>query len=112
MTLEQAISEFKRGKFVVVAEYRSSKAENIKWRDQQSGRMLSGVTLTHVLECDGATIMVGERVPDDFDPKEYQPPFSKGQAVLLRLERLYTEKGVQKANGKLEALASEKLAAK
>lgn len=105
-TVDQAITEFKSGKILALGEYRSSRAEKIQWRDKETQRILTGVTLTHSVELDGNTILLSERVPDDFDPKNYTSPFPKGASVVVHIQGLYTEKGVNKARGTLEEISA------
>ena len=105
-TLEQALSDWKNGALIAVAEYRTSRAETITWRDRETQRTLKGVTLTHSIEVGGTTTMLSERVPDEFDPKQYQSPFTKGENVLVHIDSITRNKGVTTIYGKLEKLDS------
>lgn len=92
------------GKPLLVVEYRSSNPEVITYRDKQTGRSANFKALTHTVELGTASVMVRERVGDDFDPATYKAPFKKGTRCILHLEGFGRESGVYKAAGVLEPL--------
>lgn len=107
-TLEQAISEWRAGKLCALVEYRSSKAEPIRWRDKDTHMTMNAVTLTHSVETETQTIMVSERVDDNFDWKDYKAPFTKGQKAIVFFDSVGRNKGVTTLYGKLEPVTESK----
>lgn len=104
-TLEQALTDFRNGKLSAIAEFRSSKAERIKWRDKDTQRVMTGVTLTHSVELLGVTAMVNERVDEGtFDERSYVSPFTKGTPVLVNIDLITKTKGITTIYGTLEHL--------
>lgn len=104
-TLEQAVKEWQSGTLCALVEYRSSKAEPIQWRDKETHMVMRGVTLTHAVESDKGSMMVSERVPEDFNWKEYTSPFRKGQKVLCLFDSVGRTKGNTTLYGRLEAVS-------
>jgi hypothetical protein len=113
VTKDQAVSKFLAGEPIVFVEYRSSKAEVIKWRDKESRRVLTAAVLRHTVETDSGAIVVNERLSAEF-PDEvaqaqfceyYKSVFVKGSKVLLHLKSLSTVKGIVMADGALEAIS-------
>lgn len=104
-TLEQAVSEFKSGKLCAIAEYRSSKADRIKWRDKETQRVMTGVTLTHAVEFNGTTAMVNERVDEGtFDERAYVSPYVRGSSVLVNIDLVTKTKGITTIYGTLDPI--------
>lgn len=92
-----------RGRFIV-AEYRSSKAETINWRDKTTGRAMSAVALRHVLESGGDSVVLTERTPEGFDPAKWASPFQKGQMVAVHFTEWAVTRGMISARGTIEVL--------
>lgn len=107
-SVEDAVKEFLGGSLIAIAEYRSSRAEAIQWRDKDTQNIMHAVTLNHSIEIGNNTILLAERVPNDFKPQDYQSPFLKRQQVLVRIELVTRNKGMTTIYGKLEPLATPK----
>lgn len=88
----------------MLVEYRSSKAEKIRWRDQKTGQALEASVLRHTVENASGSMVVNERVDDKMDVEHYQPPFSKGERVVLTLTEYKVERGMIQTRGKLDKL--------
>lgn len=105
ITLADATKQWQAGRLVFVVEYRHSTAENINWRDKQSGKAMTAGILRHTVETENSVIIVSERTGQDFNPATYVSPLKKGQKVALWLSSLATERGVTQANGVLQPIA-------
>lgn len=88
----------------MVAEYRSSSAETITYRDKVTGKAAVLKKLTHQIELGATSVQVNERVGEDFQTETFKPPFRKGQQVVFKVESLLRDKGVYKGSGTLEIL--------
>jgi len=101
-----AIEKFLAGEPVIILEYRSSKCEQIEWRDKQSKEKMVGVFLRHNCEsAAGVPFSVSERVTDKtLTPESYKAPFKRGTPVVLVYRSMITEKGHTSFNGSLEPL--------
>jgi len=106
MKIEQLKAMQANGEPVLLVEYRSSSAEIIKWRDKVSHATLSAPVLRHTVEGGNRSFAVSERVDDKFDVTSYQPPFKKGDRVVLRFSAMTTEKGSSTFSGSLEPLTA------
>lgn len=105
VTPEQVKVDFDAGTLMVQLEYRSSKCENISWRDKNPPHAtLKGVAVTHSCENNTEAIIISERVPDDFDVKTFAPPFKRGQKVICYFDDVSKNKGVMTLRGKLKAI--------
>lgn len=105
MDKKTATSEWLTGRMLLVAEYRSSAAEVIQYRDKQTGKAATLKTLTHQVELGNTSVQVRERVDDNFDTAGFKAPFKKGTMVIFRVESLTRDKGVFKGAGVLEPLS-------
>jgi len=106
MKLTQAVEQWQGGARLLFGEYRSSKAEVIKYRDKTSHQMTQMSMLRHTVEIGADSVQVAERVEDNFDAAGYKSPFQKGQKVVVFLDSLVIERGVPTARGKLEAITA------
>lgn len=104
MDRKTALEKFEQGERLIVCEFRSSKVEQINWRDKTTGRALSATVLRHVVEMGADSVVVNERTPEDFDGAKWQPPFKKGDKVVLHFTEFRTEKGMISTRGALELL--------
>lgn len=105
MKLETAKDQWANGARMIVVEYRSSKMEQIAWRDKTSGKSMSAWIVRHHVECGTDIIQVSERTGDDFRPERWTaPPFAKGQRVILQFESFAVERGNITARGTLAAI--------
>lgn len=104
MTKQVLIDSILSGQAFIVVEFRASKTETIKYRDPKTQQAAQFTKLTHNVEMAGSPVIVSERIPDGVDPNTIKSPFSKGQMVVLHLQRLTTEKGVTIAQGQLHSL--------
>jgi len=104
MKLAQAIEQWQQGARLLFGEYRSSKAETINYRDKETRQMTQLKMLRHVVEVGSDSVMVGERVPDNFNPAEYKSPFTRGQKVVVHIDSLLIEKGVPTCRGRVEQI--------
>lgn len=104
MTEQQAIEKFMTGSPMILVEYRSSKPEEIKYRDKESGKPMVMAKLTHNVEMGSESFPVQERTGEQFDAATYKPPFVKGQRCVLLLDSFYRDKGNWNVRGRLEAL--------
>ena len=105
VSLKDVLAAFQRGAKVFLVEYRKSTAENITWRDKQSGRTLTGAVLRHTVETETESLIVDERPPDEFKVELFKPPFAKGQRCALWLTEMTSERGVNRARGQLQAVS-------
>lgn len=104
MKLSEAQAQLANGHIGCIAEYRSSKAEEIKYTEKATGRQAIMKTLRHNLELGDVAVAFNERVEDSFNVADYKPPYQKGQKVLVSLTSLQNDKGVVRAAGKLTPL--------
>lgn len=104
MTEQQAIEKFMAGSPIILVEYRSSKPEEIKYRDKDTGKPMVMAKLTHNVEMGSESFPVQERTGEQFDALSYKAPFTKGQRCVLLLDSFYRDKGNWNVRGKLEAL--------
>lgn len=104
MTLSEASKLFLAGGRLLVGEYRSSKAENITWRDKQSGKPMHAATLRHIVECGGDSVVVSDYLPDGQTAEGYKPPFTKGQPVIISVTSIQVDKGLVSCRGQMSAL--------
>lgn len=108
MTQKQAIESFLSGKPLLVVEYRSSKAERIKWRDKESRAVMEAPLLRFSCEAaDGTAYVINQRVPDTFDETKYVPPFAKGARVILEFVSMTIERGIVHFQGSISELEPE-----
>jgi len=103
--LTEAVERWKNGERLLFGEYRSSKAEVIKYRDKTSHQMTEMKMLRHTVEVGPDSVQLAERVEDNFDASSYKSPLTKGQKVIIFLDSLLIERGVPTARGKLEAIS-------
>lgn len=101
VTMAQAVQMFKDGHAVVLAEYRSSEASVLEWRDRQSGRAMSAPVLKHVVEFGPKSVQVSERVPDTFNTTNYVSPIKKGERCLVSIFSMDVTKGAISVRGTL-----------
>jgi hypothetical protein len=107
MKLNDVVKMFDAGQPVLVVEYRSSKAERIRWRDKESHNTLEAPILRHSCEAaDGTPYVVNERVPDTFKETEFKSLFKRGDKVVLKFTAMNVERGIQHFQGALESLVS------
>lgn len=94
------------GALAVIAEYRSSKPEHIRWRDKQTGKAMEADMLRHTVEVGDASIAVSDRLEEGEtgEGKIAKLGVKKGQKVLLRFSEITTERGLISARGTLEAI--------
>jgi hypothetical protein len=105
MKQAEAIKRIENGEFLGgIAEYRSSKAETIKFLDKKTGRMAEMKSLRHNIEVGEVAVALNQRVEDTFNVDDYKPPFKKGQRVLVRLTEMNMDKGLVRARGTLEVI--------
>lgn len=105
MTNKELMEQIMAGKPLVVVEYRSSKAENIKWRDKETQKTLTGVFLRHTVEAGEVSVAVNERTGEDFKADGYKAPFKKGEKCVLVFTDYQTVKGATSARGVLVPLS-------
>lgn len=86
---------------VVVCEYRSTRAQEIKYRDKVTGKQQVMPLCEHGIEIGETQVRVSERLPDGADIALIKPPFKKGQRCILAVESWSVEKGQTRASGKL-----------
>lgn len=99
---------FAAGKPVLLVEFRSSKAERIKWRDKESKATLEAPLLRHSVEAeDGTPYILNERVPETFDETKFAAAFKKGDKCVLLFTSMIVEKGIAHFQGSLEKLESD-----
>ena len=104
MKIKDAVAAFLAGDLIMVAEYRNHRAEQLHWRDKESGRQMEGPANNHGVEVGSVQVRVSERLPDGADVTKVVSPFKKGQRVLLRVTDLARVKGNMVAKGTLEPL--------
>jgi hypothetical protein len=105
MKIDEAIKRWQSGERLLFGEYRASKAEVIKYRDKTTRAITSMSVLRHTVEVGPDSVVVNERVEDDFDAEHYKSPFAKGQKVIVHLDSLVIEKGIPQARGKITAIS-------
>lgn len=107
MKIEDSVKMFHDGQPVLIVEYRSSKAERIRWRDKESRNTLEAPILRFSCEAsDGTPYIVNERVPDTFKETEYKSAFMRGEKVILKFTTMSIERGIMHFQGALEPLVS------
>jgi len=109
-TKTEAVARWELGEVLIVAEYRGSKADQLKWRDKTTGRQLEAETLRHTVEAGGGSFAVDERLAEGVKGAEriaelQKAGIVKGEKCLVVLTQLLTVKGVTSARGSLEVLA-------
>lgn len=115
MKRQEFLNGVQNGVPLVEVEYRASNAEVIKWRDKVTKQALSAPMVRHTVEYHKGSMAVSERVPDDFNVENYNPPFKKGDKVILEIAGWQSQKGAITAQGTLhpidiEGAANEKKA--
>lgn len=106
MNKATATAKILAGERIFVCEYRSSKCENITWRDKDTGRSQSAHIVRHTLESGPDSLILNERTGDNFDASKWAAPAKKGQTVVVHVTELKTERGMLSARGTLEVLES------
>ena len=104
MKMDQILKQLAEGRLSFIGEYRGSKAEEIRYTDKATGRAATLMTLRHTIEIGADAIAYNERTAEGFKPAEYVSPFKKGAKVLCHLTKLAQDKGVLRAEGRLEAI--------
>lgn len=105
----EIMRQWETGKPVLLVEFRSSKAERIKWRDRESKATMEAPLLRHSVEAeDGTPYIVNERVPETFDETKFQASFKKGDKCVLLFASMAVERGIAHFQGSLEKLDPEK----
>lgn len=102
----KALEDWQGGEFVLVGEYRMSKAEVIAWRDKQTGVAKEAPMLRHTVEFGQVSAQVAERVPEGAKIESLSVPFTKGDKVACYLSELMTMKGQVSMRGKLVKLTT------
>lgn len=105
MKQTEAIQHWQSGGRILVAEYRSSRIDNITWRDKSSGKAMSASLLKHTIELGDVSCVVSQRVPDDKRPEDYLGKFKKGDKVLFAFLTIQMERGAVSGTGELLPLA-------
>jgi hypothetical protein len=105
MKKTDALKQIEQGLLMaLVCEYRSGKAETIRWTDKQTRAKMEAPAITHGVEVGPTQIRVQERTPDGFDVAKYVSPFKRGELVLLHVESIERDSGNISARGTIEAL--------
>jgi len=95
-------ADWEKGEFIAIGEYRMSKAEEISWRDKQTGRAMSAPILRHTIEFGSLGVSVSERVPEGRKLEDIKVVgLHKGDKVAVYLTELLTQKGMVSARGRL-----------
>lgn len=110
ITEKDAIAMFLAGHPVVLGEYRSSEAEVINWRDKTTGKALSAPVLRHVVEFGSKSVIINERVEENFDILNYRSPYRKGSKVLVELASMESQRGVISCRGNVIPVSGSNVA--
>lgn len=93
------------GQRILVGEFRMSKCETIRWRDQESQSRKEAIVIRHTLEVADGVISVSEFPPDTLKvPEDYKSPFQKGDKVVCQFTNFLITKGNMEARGLLSKL--------
>lgn len=114
MKKSEVLERILNGDFLCVVEYRGSKADVGRIREDD-GKMRKWVILKHQVEGVIGAFPVNEDVrdnpqynPETFVPADYRSPFKKGQKVVLHMTRLGKDKAYNvEAGGTLHLLEEE-----
>jgi len=110
-TEADAIRLFKAGRMVLVVEYRGSSVDHITWTDKQTRVRKEADLCKHTVEVGSRSMMVNERMAEDWDGRAAagrfeagQFPFPKGTRCVLEYKWVSQERGVLEAEGVLVPL--------
>lgn len=106
MKLAELTKRIMAGEFIIVGEYRGSKAELGRVREEGGGVRTFGI-LKHRVELGAEALPVVEDTRDmkDFKPETYVAPFKKGQKVAVHVTRFGKDKAYNlEAAGRLELI--------
>jgi len=106
MTKAEAVKLWEAGQTVAVVEFRSSRVDDLSWRDKTTGKAMHAKLLRHTVECGNQSVAVQERMPDDWDGK-VPVEFKKGDICLLNFSAWNTERGAVTVRGSLQLLYAE-----
>jgi hypothetical protein len=105
ITRKQATDLFLNGAPVVIVEYRSGQAEQIQWRDKETGKTLTAVITRHTVEAGTRSIAIaGERTEEGFTVGDFRPVAKKGQMCLWHIASFTQSKGAFSGSGRLQLL--------
>lgn len=107
MTVKEMQDRQLAGEPFLVVEYRSSAVEKINYRDKVTRMAMSMVSVTHACEFGSRPITIREKVADDFDPRNFVAPFTRGQMCVWKVESMLREKGLYRGEGTLEILETQ-----
>jgi hypothetical protein len=93
-----------KGKCVIVAEYRSSRAEFREWRDKATQRVMSGNFLRHTVETEDGALTISDKLAEGVKAEDYRCPYTKGQMIVVHVRRMSEEKGNVSIYGSLDSL--------
>jgi len=104
MRLNELVERVQAGEFLVVGEYRMSKAEMLNWVDKTNGQRKSAPILRHTVEFGNESVAVNERVPDGTKLEDIKINYIKGDRVVLHVQERISERGLVACRGQLEKL--------
>jgi hypothetical protein len=98
MTNEQLIQEVRRGRLVLVGEFRGAVAEKRGFVDQISGKAIRYIRAVHLIECAClgriGRAVVYQRLPETIEkPEEVVFPYEKGKQYVYFITSCKNERG-------------------
>lgn len=100
----ELIGYLKQGNALVIGEFRTSKCDEITFRED-GGKRRQAVVIRHTVECGESTVSVSEFAPDEFKAADFKPPYKKGDRVVVFLAGYVVDKGNVTVRGVMAALA-------
>jgi len=106
MTKAEVQKLWEAGHQVALVEFRSSRVDELAWRDKTTGKAMKAKLLRHTVEAGTQSVSVQERMPDDWDGK-VPFEFTKGEQCALNFSAWMTERGAVTVRGTLQRLQPE-----
>jgi hypothetical protein len=99
LTVDELIKEVRSGRVCLIAEYRTTKFDEVRYVDKKTGKPEKFIKVEHHVEAainsdQAEAFVVEERQPKDLDDlRNVHIGLVKGQTVVLRLATLRREQG-------------------
>lgn len=104
MKKSEVLAFLEKGGIYMIGEYRSSKVDEVKYRDKVTGKGAKFASHLHVVETGDTTVTVQDRVEEGVDVATLKPLFAKGTKVLVRVDSLERVQGFHRATGAMSPI--------
>lgn len=106
MKKSEALKLLEAGFLGCIAEYRAGFAREIPYVSKVTGKSMVMKKIEHTIEVNGQSVLLSERVKDDYDLSKWSQPVPKGQLCLVKLTGFTNDMGSIKAGGTAEVLTA------